>query len=108
MALKADAFLTELDVGADDRVPNTTGDAQRLWLMLEGRTAWAVSEETHPTLVFEFGRRWDGDKVETGVGAELGGRMELGEWVDLSVEGECTTQGSGAEHQVALYGQPGW
>lgn len=31
-----------------------------------------------------------------------GVRTELGEWTDLSVEGECTTQGRGAEHQVAL------
>ena len=38
----------------------------------------------------------------------LGGRIELGAWVDLSVEGERTTQGGGAEHQVALYGHLGW
>ena len=41
-------------------------------------------------------------------GVRLGGRIELGEWVDLSVEGEHTTQGGGAEHQVALYGHLGW
>ena len=35
-------------------------------------------------------------------GVRLGGRIELGAWIDLSVEGECTTQGGGAEHQVAL------
>ena len=40
-------------------------------------------------------------------GYRLGGRVELGEWIDLSVEGERTTQGGGAEHQVALYGHPG-
>ncbi len=38
----------------------------------------------------------------------LGGRIALGAWVDLSVEGERTTQGGGAEHQVALYGHLGW
>lgn len=37
----------------------------------------------------------------------VGGRIELGTWVDLSVEGERTTQGGGAEHQVALYGHLG-
>ena len=37
----------------------------------------------------------------------LGGRIEVGEWIDLSVEGERTTQGRGAEHQVALYGHLG-
>ena len=41
-------------------------------------------------------------------GMRLGGRIELGEWIDLSVEGERTTQGGGAEHQVALYGHLGW
>ena len=41
-------------------------------------------------------------------GHRVGGRIELGEWIDLSVEGERTTQGSGAEHQVALYGHLGW
>ena len=42
-------------------------------------------------------------------GVRLGGRIELGAWVDLSVEGERTTQqGDGAEHQVALYGHLGW
>lgn len=40
-------------------------------------------------------------------GVRLGGRIELGEWVDLSVEGERTTQGRGAQHQVALYGHWG-
>lgn len=40
-------------------------------------------------------------------GVRLGGRLALGEWVDLSVEGERTTQG-GAEHQVALYDHLGW
>ena len=40
-------------------------------------------------------------------GVWLGGRIELGEWVDLSVKGERTTQGGGAAHQVALYGHLG-
>ncbi len=235
VALKADAFLTELEVDADDRLPKTAGDAQRLRLMVEGRTAWAVSEDSHLTPIFEVGGRWDGGKAETGVGAELGGgfeyvhtklglrieargryllahqksafdewgasltlkldpgeakrglwlavapvwgaeasqveqmwgsadvlqagaetdtppglspaqvefdigyglvthegagllttygglsmagpqnhgyrlggRIELGEWIDLSVEGERTTQAGGAAHQVALYGHLGW
>ena len=43
-----------------------------------------------------------------GHGVRLGGRLALGAWIDLSVEGERTTQGSGAEHQVALYGHLGW
>ena len=76
VALKADAFLTELEAGADDRLPKTAGDAQRLRLMVEGRTAWALSEDSHLTPVFEVGGRWDGGKAETGVGAEMGGGFE--------------------------------
>ena len=37
-------------------------------------------------------------------GIRLGGRVALGEWVDLCVEGERTTQAGGVEHQAALYG----
>ena len=76
VTLKADAFLTELEAGSDDRLPKTAGDAQRLRLMVEGRTAWALSEDSHLTPVFEVGGRWDGGKAETGVGAEMGGGFE--------------------------------
>ena len=76
LALKADAFLTELEAGSEDGLPTTAGDAQRVRLMLEGRTAWAMSEESHLTPIFEIGGRWDGGKAETGVGAELGGGFE--------------------------------
>ena len=41
-------------------------------------------------------------------GVCVGRRIEMGEWMDLSVEGERTTQGGGAEHQVALYGHLCW
>ena len=47
MVVKADAFLRELEAGADDRLPKTVGGVQRLRLMLEGRTMWAMSEESH-------------------------------------------------------------
>ena len=57
MALKADAFLTELEAGADDRLPKTAGDAQRLRLIMEGHTAWAISEDSHLTPIFELGGR---------------------------------------------------
>ena len=41
-------------------------------------------------------------------GCRLGGRVEVGEWIALSVEGERTTQGGGAAPQIALYGHLGW
>ena len=41
-------------------------------------------------------------------GYRSGGRIELGEWIDLSVESERTAQARGAAHQVALWGLLGW
>ena len=38
----------------------------------------------------------------------LGGRIELGAWIDLSVEGARTAQVGGAEPHVALDGHFGW
>ena len=38
----------------------------------------------------------------------LGGRIELGACVHLSVEGECMTRGSAADYQGAFYGPLGW
>ena len=76
LALKADAFLAELEAESKNGLPKTAGDAQRLRLMLEGRTAWATSEGAQLTPSFEVGGRWDGGKAETGVGAELGGGLE--------------------------------
>ena len=57
VALKADVFLKELEASADDRLPETAGDAQRLRLLVEGRTAWAMSEDSHMTPMFEIGGR---------------------------------------------------
>ena len=37
-------------------------------------------------------------------GIRLGGRIGLGEWIDPSLEGERTTRGGSAEHEVALHG----
>ena len=68
LALKADALLTEVEAGADDRLPKTAGGAQRLRLLVEGRTAWAVSEDSHLTPVFEVGGRWDGGRRRRGWG----------------------------------------
>ena len=53
--------------------------------------------------------RMDGNVFTSypGLDYRLGGRIELGEWIDLNVEGERTTQGGGAEHLIALYGYLG-
>lgn len=76
LALKADTFLTELETDEKEGLPETAGDAQRVRLLLESRTDWEMSDESHVTPVLELGGRWDGGKAETGLGAELGGRLE--------------------------------
>lgn len=73
MAMKADAFLMEVEAGSDDRLPKTAVDVQRVRVMMESRTVWALSEDSHLTPVFEAGGRWDGGEAEKGVGTELGG-----------------------------------
>lgn len=75
LVLKSEAFLTVLYPGSKPSSPKMAGNAQRLRLMLEGRSAWALSEESDLTPSFETGGRLDGSKAETGVGAEPGGRL---------------------------------
>ena len=36
------------------------------------------------------------------------GRIGLDKWIDLSLEGERTTQGGSVEHEVALHGSVWW
>ena len=76
LAAKADAFLTELRTDAASGLPKTAGDAQRVRLALEGRTARALSDVSDVTPSLEIGGRWDDGKAETGFGAELGGGLE--------------------------------
>ena len=81
LALKAGAFLTELEVGADNRLPKTAGDAQRRRLLLEDCTTWALSEDPHVTLVFELRGLWGGGfeytHTKLGLGVEARGRYLL-------------------------------
>lgn len=62
-----------METDAEDGLPKTAGDAERLRLMLEGRTQWTLSDGSRLTPRLEIGGRWDGGKAETGVGGELGG-----------------------------------
>ena len=60
-------------VGSGVRRPvaQTAGDAQRVRVM-EDRTAWAMSEDSHLTPVFKTGDQWNGGEAETSVRTELG------------------------------------
>ena len=41
-------------------------------------------------------------------GYRLGGRLAVGEFVDLSLEGEREEQPGGAEHEVTVHGHLRW
>ena len=73
LALKADAFLTELEADAAAGLPEVSGDAGRLRLRLEGRGQWEISPVSQMEPSLEVGGRWDGGSAETGLGMEVGG-----------------------------------
>ena len=75
LAVKTDAFVTELEAEDASGLPRTVGDAQRVRLMLEGGTAWALAGASELRSSLEVGGRWDGGKAERGFGAELGGGL---------------------------------
>ena len=75
LALKTDAFLSELSTDAKAGLPKASGDAERLRLRLEGRMQRATSPVSQLTPSLEVGGRWDGGDAETGMGLELGGGL---------------------------------
>ena len=92
LALKADAFWVETESEAVSNEGNTTADASRVRLALEGSRAFRVGERAVLTPGLELGLRHDGGDAETGTGVELGGRVA---WTDpdtgLSVEARVRT-----------------
>ena len=87
LALKADGFFVETTSEAISNEGDTTADASRVRLALEGSRAFELGDGVL-TPGLELGLRHDGGDAETGTGVELGGRVS---WTDpdsgLSVEG---------------------
>ena len=73
LAAKTDAFLTTVRAAGTAEVPEAQGHAQRVRLLLEGRTAVEVSPVSLLEPRLELGGRWDSGTAEQGLGAELGG-----------------------------------
>ena len=74
LAVKTDAFLVALESDAKtDLINEAKAEAERVRLMLEGRSEWAISEHARLVPSLELGGRWDAGSAETGVGAELAG-----------------------------------
>ncbi len=88
LALKADGFFVETTSEAVSNEGDTSADASRVRLALEGSRAFEMGDGGVLTPGLELGLRHDGGDAETGTGVELGGRVS---WADaetgLSVEG---------------------
>ena len=77
IALKADAFAVSVDSEAVEYVREGRGEAQRMRLMVDAGTRWAVSPNVQMMPNLEMGIRMDGGDAETGLGAELAGGMTV-------------------------------
>ena len=74
LALKADGFFVETTSEAISNEGDTSADASRVRLALEGSRAFRVGDGAF-TPGLELGLRHDGGDAETGTGVELGGRL---------------------------------
>ncbi len=75
LALEADAFVVQMESDAALLLPSTNKDVERLRLMLEGQTKWAMSADSRLVPSMELGVWYDGGDAETRSGAELGGGL---------------------------------
>ena len=73
LAAKTDAFMTTVRSAGKTNLPAARGHAQRVRLLVEGRTAVEVSSVSRLEPRLELGGRWDNGTAEQGLGAELGG-----------------------------------
>ena len=92
LALKADAFLVQMESAKAANTEATQADASRLRLALEGSRSFALGEGVSLTPGLDVGLRHDGGDAETGTGVEVGGRIA---WADaasgLSMEASART-----------------
>ena len=91
LALKADGFYVETTSEAVSNEGDTTADASRVRVALEGSRAFQVGGGVF-TPGLELGLRHDGGDAETGTGVELGGRLSYADQATgLSVEANVRT-----------------
>ena len=75
LSLKADALAVRMDSEGVVGLPAVDVEVQRLRLMLEGRSDWALSDDEWLRPSLELGARLDTGDAETGPGLELGGGL---------------------------------
>ena len=91
LAVETDAFFVETESEAVSNEGETTAEASRLRLALEGSRAFEVGGGVL-TPGLELGLRHDGGDAETGTGVELGGRVSYTDpGSGLSMEGNVRT-----------------
>ncbi len=78
VAVKADAFFTEIESDAADgggTLTGTTADASRLRVAVEGVRRWALEEGDSLSGTLDLGVRVDGGDAGTGTGADVAGEL---------------------------------
>ena len=75
LAAKTDAFMTTVQSEGKTHLPGARGRAERVRLLVEGRTAVGPSAGSRLEPRAELGVRWDSGTAEEGFGAELGGGL---------------------------------
>ena len=105
LALKADAFFVRMDSEKAAGSAETTTDASRLRLVLEGGRAFTVggSAVLRPSL--ELGVRHDGGDAETGTGVEIGAGVAYADPSSgLSLEAKARTLVAHADSDYREWG----
>ena len=75
LSLKADALAVRMDSEGVVGLPAVDAEAQRVRLLLEGRSDWALSDDEWLRPSLDLGARLDAGDAETGPGLELGGGL---------------------------------
>ena len=108
LALKADAFYVETTSEAVSNEGDTSADASRVRLVLEGGRAFAMGDGATLRPSLELGLRHDGGDAETGTGVELGGGVAYTDPVTgLSVEAKARMLVAHADSNYEEWGVSG-
>ena len=88
LATRLDAMFTRTSTDSLPTLNGTDADAHRLRLVLEGSRRFAWAEDRVLTPIVELGLRRDWGDAETGLGIEVGGRVQYADpTLGLTVEG---------------------
>ena len=105
LALKADAFYVTTESENAVNSAETTADASRVWLVLEGGRAFALGGGTTLRPSLELGVRHDGGDAETGTGFEVGGGVAFADEASgLSIEARARMLAAHADSDYREWG----